>query len=66
MASPLSVECLIIQLTLMPTRMSIVTNLSNNLINVDAKCGRTPNSLKNSNVSPSERQRKREESGRAP
>jgi hypothetical protein len=27
---------------------------------------RTPNSLKDSNVSPSERQRKREESGRAP
>jgi hypothetical protein len=27
---------------------------------------RTPNSLKDSNVSPSERQRKKEESGRAP
>jgi hypothetical protein len=37
MASPLSLECLIIQLMWMPTSMSIVTNLSNILTNMDVK-----------------------------
>jgi hypothetical protein len=38
----------------------------NILIQENQSNWRTPNSLKDSNVSPSERQRKREESGRAP